>query len=105
MPRCRLPSSCCSIIFGTIEPDLQQRLATYLRETQAEDGGWPLFYGSKLDLSASVTAYFTLKAAGDPADAPHMERARMAILARGGARRASVFVRFHGARFRSCQWK
>ena len=35
----------------------------------------------------SVKAYFALKMVGDPADAPHMARARAAILARGGARR------------------
>ena len=61
--------------------------ARYLRKTQGADGGWPLFFGGALDLSASVKAYFALKAAGDPADAPHMARARAAILARGGARR------------------
>ena len=57
---------------GTIDARLQQRLAAYLRETQGIDGGWPLFHGGELDLSASVIAYFALKAAGDPANAPHM---------------------------------
>src|SRR5580704_12874749 len=49
---------------GTIEIGLQRRLAAYLRETQGADGGWPLFHGGDLDLSASITAYFALKAAG-----------------------------------------
>ena len=80
---------------GTIETGLQQRLAAYLRDTQGADGGWPLFHGGELDLSASVIAYFALKAVGDPADAPHMAQARAAILARGGARRSSVFARDH----------
>jgi len=78
---------------GTIEPDMQQRLASYIRQTQGVDGGWPLFFGGELDLSTSVMAYFALKAVGDPARARHMRRARTAILARGGARRASVFAR------------
>jgi squalene-hopene/tetraprenyl-beta-curcumene cyclase len=90
---------------GTIEPGLQQRIAGYLRETQGADGGWPLFHGGELDLSASVTAYFALKAAGDPADAPHMESARTAILARGGARRASVFARITLALFGEVPWR
>jgi squalene-hopene/tetraprenyl-beta-curcumene cyclase len=90
---------------GTIDTDLQRRLATYLRETQGADGGWPLFHGGELNLSASVIAYFALKAAGDQADTPHMERARAAILARGGARRASVFVRITLALFGEVPWR
>jgi squalene-hopene/tetraprenyl-beta-curcumene cyclase len=90
---------------GTIEIGLQRRLAAYLRETQGVDGGWPLFHGGDLDLSASITAYFALKAAGDPANAPHMERARVAILARGGARRASVFARITLALFGEVPWR
>ena len=63
-----------------VEPQLQARIARYLRAAQGADGGWPLFYGGAVDVSASVKAYFALKAAGDPVDAPHMERARSAIL-------------------------
>src|SRR5437870_5131464 len=59
---------------GCVEPVLQARIARYLREAQGADGGWPLFYGGAVDVSASVKAYFALKAAGDPVDAPHMER-------------------------------
>src|SRR5260370_867510 len=79
--------------FGRIEPELQTRIAKYTRATQRADRGWPLFHGGALDLSASVKAYFALKASGDPVDAPHMERARSAILARGGARHCNVFTR------------
>ncbi len=90
---------------GTIEPELEQRVARYLRITQGGDGGWPLFFGGELDLSASVKAYFALKAAGDPIDAPHMARARAAILARGGARRCSVFTRITLALFGEVPWR
>jgi squalene-hopene/tetraprenyl-beta-curcumene cyclase len=90
---------------GTVDTGMQQRLAAYLRETQGADGGWPLFHAGELDLSASVTAYFALKAAGDLPDAPHMERARSAILARGGARRASVFARITLALFGEVPWR
>ena len=72
---------------------------------QGEDGGWPLFYGGALDISASVKAYFALKAAGDPVDAPHMARARAAILARGGARRCNVFTRIMLALFGEVPWR
>src|ERR1700739_825495 len=91
--------------FGRIEPKLQARIAKYIRATQGADGGWPLFHGGALDLSASVKAYFALKAAGDPVDAPHMERARAAILARGGARRCNVFTRILLALFGEVPWR
>jgi squalene-hopene/tetraprenyl-beta-curcumene cyclase len=90
---------------GRIEPDLQARIAQYIRAKQGSDGGWPLFYGGALDLSASVKAYYALKAAGDPADAPHMARARDAILARGGARRCNVFTRILLALFGEVPWR
>src|SRR3954466_1891879 len=64
---------------GTIDPELDARIARYLRNTQDANGGWPLFHGGALDLSATVKAYFALKAAGDLADTPHMARARAAI--------------------------
>jgi squalene-hopene/tetraprenyl-beta-curcumene cyclase len=88
-----------------VEPELQARVARYLREAQGTDGGWPLFYGGTLDVSASVKAYFALKAAGDPVDAPHMKRARSAILARGGARRCNVFTRVTLALFGEIPWR
>ena len=90
---------------GHIEPELQARIAGYIRATQGADGGWPLFYGGALDVSASVKAYFALKAAGDPIDAPHMARARSAILARGGARRCNVFTRILLALFGEVPWR
>jgi len=90
---------------GHIEPELQARIAGYIRATQGADGGWPLFYGGALDVSASVKAYFALKAAGDPIDAPHMARARSAILARGGARRCNVFTRISLALFGEVPWR
>ena len=91
--------------FGRIEPELQARIAKYIRATQGADGGWPLFHGGALDISASVKAYFALKAAGDPVDAPHMARARAAILAGGGARRCNVFTRILLALFGEVPWR
>jgi squalene-hopene/tetraprenyl-beta-curcumene cyclase len=90
---------------GRIDPELQARIARYLRAAQGADGGWPLFYGGSLDVSCSVKAYFALKAAGDPVDAPHMARARAAILARGGARRCNVFTRVTLALFGEVSWR
>ncbi len=88
-----------------IDTPLQSRIAVYLREIQGEHGGWPLFHGGKFDLSASVKAYFALKAADDSPDAPHMVRARDAILAHGGAERTNVFTRIQLALFGELPWR
>jgi squalene-hopene/tetraprenyl-beta-curcumene cyclase len=64
-----------------------------------------LFHGGQSDLSASVKAYFALKAAGDPSDSPHMARARAAILERGGARRCNVFTRILLALWGEVPWR
>ena len=90
---------------GRIEPELEQQIARYIRAGQGDHGGWPLFYGGNLDVSCSVKAYFALKAAGDPIDAPHMVRARKAILERGGARRCNVFTRITLALFGELPWR
>jgi squalene-hopene/tetraprenyl-beta-curcumene cyclase len=89
----------------TIDDTLEQEIAKYLRATQGAHGGWPLYHGGPLDLSASVKAYFALKAAGDAADAPHMVRAREAILARGGAGRSNVFTRILLALWGEVPWR
>src|SRR4029079_2664765 len=77
-----------------VDVPLETRIGTYLRRTQGEHGGWPLFHDGAFDMSASVKAYFALKMIGDAIEAPHMVRARGAPLARGGAIHTTVFTRF-----------
>ena len=75
------------------DAQLEQKIAVYLRRIQGQHGGWPLYHGGDFDMSASVKAYFALKMVGDSPDAPHMRRAREAILVRGGAVHSNVFTR------------
>ncbi|OYV64095.1 MAG: squalene-hopene cyclase, partial [Acidiphilium sp. 37-67-22] len=92
-----------------IDPELQARIGVFLRGIQGDSpqnpGGWPLFHDGAMDLSASVKAYFALKAIGDDPNAPHMRRAREAILARGGAARTNVFTRIQLALFGAVPWR
>src|SRR5512134_3576561 len=90
---------------GEIDDRLEGKLAAYLRRTQAEHGGWPLYYDGDIDVSATVKAYYALKLVGDDPDAPHMARARDAILARGGAANANVFTRIALALFGQVPWR
>ena len=48
---------------------------------------------------------FVFEAVGDLIDAPHMARARAAILARGGARRCNVFTRILLALWGEVPWR
>ena len=88
-----------------IDPALEGRLGIYLRRIQGPHGGWPLYHEGRFDLSASVKAYFALKAIGDDPEAPHMRRARDAILEAGGAERANVFTRFQLALYGEIPWR
>ena len=88
------------------EPDveMEQKIAVYLRRIQAADGGWPLVSGGELNISATVKAYYALKLVGDSVSAPHMVRARDAVLARGGASHSNVFTRNTLALFGQVPW-
>jgi squalene-hopene/tetraprenyl-beta-curcumene cyclase len=88
-----------------VDVPLETRIGAYLRRTQGEHGGWPLFHDGAFDMSASVKAYFGLKMIGDAIDAPHMVRAREAIRSRGGASRANVFTRLMLALFGFIPWR
>jgi squalene-hopene/tetraprenyl-beta-curcumene cyclase len=87
------------------DPALETRIGKYLRAVQGEHGGWPLFHGGDLDVSATVKAYYALKAIGDDIDAPHMKRAREALHARGGAAKANVFTHVMLALFGQVPWR
>ena len=90
---------------GEIDDTLEGKLAAYLRRIQGAHGGWPLFHAGDFNISASVKAYYALKLVGDATDAPHMRRARAAILAHGGAAKANVFTRIALAIFGQVPWR
>jgi len=88
----------------TANLELERKIAVYLRRIQGSHGGWPLYHAGALDVSATVKAYFALKMIGDDPDAPHMKRAREAVLARGGADKANVFTRILLALYGQISW-
>jgi len=104
---CTIPAEYILMLHYLGESDrlLESRLAEYLRRRQSRDGGWPLYPGGALDVSCSVKCYYALKLAGDRADAPHMAKARAAILAHGGAARSNVFTRIALALFGELPWR
>ncbi len=88
-----------------INDDVEKKLAAYLRAKQADHGGWPLFHDGDFNISATVKAYFALKLTGEDINAPHMVRAREAILEHGGAAKCNVFTRSALALFGQVPWR
>ena len=88
-----------------LDPALERKFAVYLRRQQGAHGGWPLFQDGDFDMSASVKAYFALKMIGDSPDAPHLAKARAAILSRGGAKQSNVFTRFLLSLYGVLRWE
>ena len=88
-----------------VDEEIQRKIAVYLRAKQCQHDGWALYPGGELELSCTVKAYYALKLAGDSIDAPHMARARAAILARGGAVNANVFTKIALALFHQIPWR
>ncbi len=84
--------------------ELERKIGVYLRRIQGAHGGWPLYHGGVVDISATVKAYFALKMIGDDPEAPHMKRAREEILKRGGADKANVFTRILLALYGQTSW-
>ena len=80
-------------------------IAAYLRRTQGSHGGWPLLAEGAFDMSATVKAYFALKMIGDPPQAEHMRRARVAVRLHGGAERSNVFTRCLLALYGIVPWR
>ena len=89
-----------------VDVALEAKIARYLQRGQsAAHGGWGLFHGGAFDVSASIKAYYALRMIGHPLDAPHMARARDAILAAGGAAASNVFTRIQLALFGAGPWE
>jgi squalene-hopene/tetraprenyl-beta-curcumene cyclase len=89
----------------TPKPELEAKIGRYLRRIQRADGGWPLFTDGAMDVSATVKAYFALKMIGDLPEAEHMQRARRAVIAAGGAEKSNVFTRILLALFGVVSWR
>jgi squalene-hopene/tetraprenyl-beta-curcumene cyclase len=105
---CTIPAEYILLRHYLGEPDdlaLEAKIGRYLRRIQSDaHDGWALFHDGGFDISATVKAYFALKMIGDDPDAPHMARARAAVLARGGAMASNVFTRIQLALYDCGPW-
>ena len=73
-------------VAGCVQRILQQQLPT---------GGWAIYPGGPVDVSASVKAYLALKIMGHDPGSPALEKARRAIAEVGGPWAVNSFTRFY----------
>jgi squalene-hopene/tetraprenyl-beta-curcumene cyclase len=66
-----------------------------LLASQLPDGGWAIYPGGPVDVSASVKAYFALKLTGHDPTSAALVKARRAIATAGGPWRVNSFTRFY----------
>lgn len=80
---------------GREREDACVKAGKYLHDRQLEEGGWSMYPGGAVDLSASVKAYFALKLVGLSPEHPAMLKAKAMILSLGGAQGCNSFTRFY----------
>lgn len=81
-----------------------RRAAKYIEQQQLPTGGWAIYPGGPLEISASVKAYWAMKIAGYLPEEEPLRRAREAILAAGGAEKMNSFTRFYFALLGQFPW-
>lgn len=91
-------------LIGKAEPRRIALLANTIRQEQLPDGGWNIYAGGPSELNATVKAYFSLKLAGDPREAPHMAKARRRVIELGGLERTNSYTRFYFALCGKLAW-
>jgi len=69
--------------------------AKYLLEQQLDSGGWSVYPGGPVEISASVKAWLALRITGHAAESEPLERARAAILRAGGVEQVNSFTRYY----------
>lgn len=85
-------------------PQLWERLALRMLQTQAPDGSWNLAYGQPGDLSTTIECYVALRMAGYATNHASMRLAREFIVQHGGIAQARVFTKIHFALLDIVDW-
>ena len=80
---------------GKLDHPNAKKCARRIQREQLSSGGWSIYPGGPVDVSASVKAYLALKLTGCPASSSLMRRARVAIRRAGGPWAVNSFTRFY----------
>lgn len=82
-----------------------RKLANYIRQQQAADGGWQLYPGGPPNISLIIKAYFALRLAGVSESDPALQKAEKLALELGGVEAANNFTRIYLCLFEQYDWK
>ncbi len=82
---------------GREETERAKQAARYIVDQQLPTGGWSIYPGGPVEISASVKAYWVLKITGHDPQAEYMTRALQAIRQAGGAEKVNSFTRYYMA--------
>ncbi|MFM1903924.1 MAG: hypothetical protein RLZZ440_1824 [Planctomycetota bacterium] len=80
---------------GKLEGPTVEAAARRILAEQLPAGGWAIYPGGPVDVSASVKAYLVLKLMGHAPDSEPLRRARGAIAAAGGPWAVNSFTKFY----------
>jgi len=80
---------------GRLDGATVRGAADRILSQQLAQGGWAIYPGGPVDVSASVKAYLALKLMGHSADEPDLVRAQRAIAKAGGPWAVNSFTRFY----------
>ncbi|MBI2529342.1 MAG: squalene--hopene cyclase [Candidatus Rokubacteria bacterium] len=91
-------------LLGRVDREREEKMVHYLRRQQLPDGGFSLYDGGPANLSATIKAYFAMKAAGVLPEDPAMTAARALVRRSGGPVEANVFTKILLALFGEYDW-
>jgi len=80
---------------GRLEGQVAEAAARRILGEQLPSGGWAIYPGGPVDVSASVKAYLALKLLGHDPRSPDLVRGRRAIAAAGGPWAVNSFTKFY----------
>ena len=90
---------------GRLDSNTVRKAGNHIRSKMLPDGGWSIYPGGPMEISATVKAYLALKMAGDSVDAPHMLKSRELILAAGGVTKCNTFTKIYLAMIGLYPWE
>src|SRR5437899_12270530 len=91
-------------LIDRIDRRKEAKAVQYLRREQLPDGGWSLFAGGPIDLSATIKAYFAMKLSGVSVDDPALVAGRDRFREVGGRVMADVLAKLQRARIGDDDW-
>ena len=90
---------------GKIDTEWQRKAVNYIFSMQLPDGGWNIYSGGPVEVSATIKAYLALKLAGVPVTDPRMLEAREVALHLGGVPRMNTFSKLYLALLGLYPWE